>query len=218
MAIKYTMKLFTFLVFFTMSCVSESQIKSTDEHYKKELIFKEGDKTYHGFAVLPEKERYQFTFLSRKSPEKIRISNCHRDAVFAGERSIFKFDYWPDSIVERDSCIMHVRFLDKSGYHSFGAITFKSDEKLKSVVHCNGKKTSYIGASVCQAKVGTTQAIAFEKNDILVKSSNRCSTPEKLDSQFLFKIDRGFCIYAFKNTRGEYHRLTTFGYTDFISP
>lgn len=169
-----------------------------------------------GFGVLPRLRAYPLAMRSRKEPELIRLSNCHRDSVFRDVDDKFSYEYVPNRLIESGSCILQITFLDSKGYHQFGAISFRDDETLPADLSCNGSRIAYEGASVCQGKAGTLQVIQFEE-PVQVKASKGCDKPSSDDDKaWEYPIKEGFCVYLFRSHSEEFHKLTTFGYTDFV--
>ena len=170
-----------------------------------------------GFGVLPPKKEYLLELRSRKEPEIVRLSNCHRDVVLRDVDDKLAYRFSPNPKVEAGSCILQVTFLDSKGYHQFGAIAFAQEgDDLLGFVACNGLEFSAEGASACQAKVATLQSIEFDK-PVEVKASAGCKLPTSEDEYlWYYSIREGFCLYLFRTEDGEFHKLTTFGYNDFM--
>jgi len=198
------------------SCVSTTELQPETASYQKDLVIREAATIIVGMVVLPNKLSYDLKFDARENPEIVRISNCHRDVIFRYQKKHFSFRYTPNRRIENGSCALLVTFLDDKGRHQFGAISFRDDETLPATVSCNGTNVKYDGASVCQAKSGTIQAIDF---DVPVQvRSMACTVPTGTDDRkhWTFATKDDFCLYVFKSDNGEVHKLTTFGYNEIM--
>lgn len=210
--------LITSLLFLNACQSANLDAPMSDGHYRKDLrVYLHSPRvSFEGFGVLPQQESYRLQLRSRKDPELVRISNCHRDLVFRDEDDKFSYTFVPNSKVESGSCILQFTFLDTKGYHQFGAITFRGDESLPASMSCNGEKVETVGASACQAKAGTLQAIEFP-SQVYLKTSEGCTKPVSEGRRsWEFVINEGYCIHLFKSDDDQFHKLTTFGYTDFM--
>lgn len=208
-----------FAVFFVVGC-STSKQQARDGYYQKDLLISEHGrpKTISGFGVLPKRSKYLLDIKSRKRPEIIRLSNCHRDLVYRGRDTShkFKYDFIPNRKIENGSCLFQFSFLDSKGYHQWGAVSFVDDETLKANLYCNGRASKTIGVSACQAKSGTIQVIELE-NESDVRGQKGCEKPTTKDGlAWSFKVKEGLCFYIFKSVEGDFHRLDTYGYNDIV--
>ena len=192
------------------------QVPLSSSTYRKDLSIRSGSYQILGFGVLPQAQAYHLELRSRKDPELIRVSNCHRDVVFRNEDDKFSYGYIPNRSVENGSCILQFTFLDSKGYHQFGAISFVDGETLPAVLSCNGEKYHAVGASTCQAKVGTIQVIEFEK-PLQAKASTGCELPISNGKAWQYKVKEDYCLYIFKSDSNEFHKLTTFGYNEVVN-
>ena len=199
------------------SCASiPESVQPETSSYQKDLVIRESS-TIVGMGVLPKKNSYELKFDARENPELVRISNCHRDVILRGQKKHLSFTYTPNQRVENGSCTLLVTFLDDKGRHQFGAVSFRDDESLPATVSCNGRKDRFDGASICQAKSGTVQAIDFDV-PVEARSGTGCAAPKGSEDrkQWNFTAKDDFCLYVFKSDGGEFHKLTTFGYNEII--
>lgn len=188
----------------------------TEVVYQKELVIKEGDTKITGFGVLPSKKSYSFTFESETVPQVVRVNNCHRDEKFKGSK-VFKYDFKPSQRTEYGgNCILSVSFIDPSGSHRFGAVTFIDDETLPARLECNGVPQNTVGVSSCQAKSGTIQAIDFSVKVHGMTQTAGCEQPINRNGgrEWDITISDDFCLYVFRAEDKDFHRLTTFGYNE----
>jgi hypothetical protein len=173
-----------------------------------------GKKTYN--LILEPKVKLSF----------LRASNCHRDWAahnpVTATGGLFKkitylYRYEPNPRVENNSCVLLISALDSNGKHQFAAITFREpDETITAKVHCNGTVKDHYGASICQAKAGTTQGIdLFEAVD--VRAAQGCPVPTKVGpNKYNYVIQPDLCLYMFRQKDGFFHKHTTFGYKELI--
>ena len=204
------------ILFLLVACLPEAKIRPSDgsKAFYKSLSFSVDSTLYSGLSVLPPKLSYDFRLEFERSIALLRVSNCHRDQVFRDiSKRKYLYSFSPNPLVENGSCILQFTALSANGKHKFGAVTFKrKDENIDAILSCNGSRKAYRGASVCQGKIGTIQAI--EIHAITVKSS--CDLPvETPGDAWVFTMQDKYCIYLFKHD-DEYHKLTTFGYSEHL--
>lgn len=197
-------------------CETAKLLPDAVQTYQKDLEIYESGTKIVGLGVLQPKPSYNFDIRSRHNPDLVRISNCHRDLVLRDQKKQFNFPFAPNKAVENGSCVLLFTMLDSKGFHQFGGVVFReNDETLSSTVACNGAVDhDYVGASVCQGKVGTIQSIAFSTDDVAVKTS--CPPPRHDGKRWFITLAEGFCLFLFKSDKDEFHKLTTFGYNDVI--
>jgi hypothetical protein len=186
--------------------------------YRKTLKITHEEETVVGFAALARLDEYPLFFETAKKPELVRISTCHRDVVLDDTGDEFSYRYIPSKGIEdQGSCILQIATFDDKGHHQFGAVDFLDDETLMADIYCNGEsELAIIGATVCQARVGTDQVIEFATS-VEVFAQETCKKPEEFgDGLFRYSMKEGYCIFLFKSEDGELHRHTTFGYTDIM--
>lgn len=190
-----------------------------EKTYQKDLIISEGGQhRFVGFGVLPSKKSYSFTFEARTAPKLVRVTNCHRDDVFRNPPKVFKYEFVPSQRIEASGdCLLSVSFISDSGRHQFGALTFINEgEDLPALLQCNGVISPVAGASACQAREGTIQAIDFSVRTDGQTLSPGCPQPRqrnKVNSmEWDIDIQSGYCLYAFRSNSGDFHKLVTFGY------
>lgn len=205
------------LVLLLGACSSIIPPNPSEGIYKKDLEIQEASSRFFGFGVLPKKNAYRLRIKSRKEPELVRLSNCHRDVIDRDADDKYEYTYIPNRSIENGSCVLQITFLDSKGYHQFGAISFKDeDETLEAQIACNGEVMGTEGASVCQAKAGTLQIVSFDSYTE-VRGSNGCKLPQSEDGyEWKYSVREGLCVFLFKSEDGSFHKHTTFGYTDIL--
>ncbi len=194
--------------------------------YRKDVLIEYDGNSYDGVAVLPVKDEYEFKFTANGDLDWLSISTCHRDEITEEAWNVVKrrifglkilnkkqvnYVYSPTEI-EKD-CDLEIKAYNKSGYHSFGHISFfNSDYTLDALVECNGHSKAYSGASACQTKVGLIQKVNFA-NLVITSPEEDCPLEENEGEYFEIKAQSGMCKYVFmeKSTR-RLHVLTVYGY------
>lgn len=212
----YRFIVLTTFILNNLACETTSKIQSEEFEYQKDLVITESGMQIVGFGVFPERQQYNFHINSRHNPDRVRISNCHRDETLYSQSKNFSYKFTPNKLVERGNCILHFNFFDANGYHQFGSVVFNQKaDTLQAKLSCNGvPPTFFEGTSTCQGKVDTVQAISFHEN---VRVVGECPLPKSEDGKFwLFKLTEGTCLYTFKSDKDEFHSLTTFGYNEII--
>jgi hypothetical protein len=201
------------------SCTTNGVPNPDAGEVRKTLQIEDDGETHYGVVTLGSKPVYTLRFRAKKKAEFIRISNCHRDEVFqtGGERSL-TYVFKPNPTVERGSCVMLISFLDEKGAHEFGAIDFRDDdETMFANVACNGAIEGQVGASFCQAKSGTIQSLTFS-SVTRVREGSGCepATSKDAGNTWLYTMQPGLCVYVFRDDKGDFHKHTTFGYTEIL--
>lgn len=213
------MKLFLvcFLTLFISCCSSTGEsLLDVKASYLKDVCINEKTAPIEGFGVLPPQDEYFIDFKFKTDPEILRLSNCHRDVVLYNVNKKYTFHYKPNPMIETGSCLLQITALDSKGRHQFGALSFQTkDESLEAVLYCNGSYVRSLGASVCQAKEGTTQVVRF-LDDVMYKEADGCKLVRIDSKSFEITTHKDYCLYMFKDEKGRIHKLTTYGYTDII--
>ena len=205
------------LIVLAIGCQTPGLEQSETSVYQKDLVMIEGDEIIEGFGIAPNRRSYTIHFEAREAPEVVRISNCHRDVVLRDQKKKITYNYVPNPGVESGSCILEVTFLSSAGRHQFGAIDFREDEELPAMIQCNGSIMKATGASTCQAKSGSIQAIDFSVEVTGRSLTTGCTNPTSDDNRhWKITAEDDFCVYGFRSKDGTVHRLTTFGYNALI--
>jgi len=216
--------LLTFVAYLLSSCQTPGLAQSETLAYQKSLLISEmGSSSVPtvGMVALDYKDAYHLTFEAKEVPKNIRVSNCHRDLLFENVKTKKFVYYFEPTHLERGDCLLHVTFLDANNKHQYGAVSFRDDgENVPAIVQCNGAVQKTYGASVCQARAGTIQGIDFS-----VKMRGKTETPDceqptrtdKVGNAWQLPVKSEVCLYLFESEDGDLHKLTTFGYDDFIT-
>lgn len=173
-----------------------------------------------GACVLPRKSRTRITFSLPDGVREIAISTCHRETFFSNPSRAFAFDYIPTSFLENwDTCLLKATAFLKDGTTMLAVIDWTSNEMLPGTLQCNGVAVPGVkGASFCQSRAGLVQAMSFTV-PVEARAPERCSQPysesgKTADWRWFVDLSPGLCIYAFRDANGQFHRLTTYGYTE----
>ena len=147
----------------------------------------------------------------------LEIETCHRYELLQEKGKEFTYGYHQTEEIEGTGlCYLKISGLNNAGYHSFGLVEFINDgENLSADVLCNGVFTSSAqGVSVCQSRVGKTQAVRFSER---VRVHSTCGLTVKTTDQknFTYDIPRGLCSFLFY-TVADKHRHTSFGYEEVL--
>jgi hypothetical protein len=173
-----------------------------------------------GACVLPRKTSTKITFSLPEGVREIALSTCHRELFFSNPGRSFVFNYIPTSFLENwDTCLLKATAFLQNGTTLMGMIDWTSNEMLPGTLQCNGANVPGVkGASFCQSRAGLVQAVSFSV-PVEARAPERCNQPytEKGDAsawRWFVDLSPGLCIYAFKDGKGQFHRLTTYGYTE----
>lgn len=204
--------LFCALLHYSCATVDTLPVHDT-EGLEATLPFKIEGKQYLGVATV-----------QRRSNQKIEINfgdkvawglfaTCHRDFKIRNPRGQWTWRYIPAMYIENvGSCIMIHKQVTKKGDSHYAIINFTSGEDLTANIKCNGETRKTLGASICQARVGTEQMLWFDEpvTAYTDDSCNQVITPTGY--QMVYKMSPNFCGYIFKGRSGKIHRHVSYGY------
>lgn len=217
--------IFSGLLIFLGAC-STNQVLDQSVIYPRDMRIVFEKQKYDGVAVFPKREVYSFEVHAKGNLDLFTVTSCHREVIkeeagksgWFGEKKKVDVKYRPRKEIEVSAaCPIQLGGYEVSkGRHSWAFIDFEDDEnKLPGRVVCSGAERVFNGVSACQAREGLIQEISFE---VPAKVFSNCdgfpALPGKL---FQFKMQRGQCIYGFKELNGgRTHRLTTLGYESIL--
>jgi len=190
--------------------------------YKKTLNMKVNGHPRRGTMVVPKTVHYKIELKLDDRMELIKLMTCHREIPVEKEgwrsrkEHTFEFDLQPD--MEGDGfCPIYIGAFDVQGQHASGMIEI-TNETLPAVVKCNGTKENNVGVSLCRSRVGLLQQISFQQKVLVDSYIGNCPEVVTEDEKtFLVPLLEGVCSHVFYGTESKnYHRLTTFGYTDIL--
>ena len=201
-------------ILFLMGC--QITKPDPDKYYRKSMDLTVNGVSGRGMLVAPlSDEGYLIEGGFDAAINYLEIESCHRYDLLEHSDDEFVYEYNQNDFERSGLCYVLITGLSNTGFHSWGLIEFKNDkENLDADVFCNGQLTKTAGVSVCQSKVGKTQAIRFGEK-VRVRSTCNTATKTKDQMTYVYDIQEGLCSYLF-TVSGNVHRLTTFGYDEVL--
>lgn len=182
--------------------------------YKKTLRFEVDGYLGIGMAVIPIRDRYSIKLQTPQQPDYLLLETCHREWMLKSPGKTPTIDYKPvPHLEDHPSCDVSLGVFDIEGKNQWGLIVRRGSENLYASMSCDGEFRLNEGISICQARRGLTQKIAFSE-PVTGYWVERCGPlSDKSGKEFTFAITRGACLYLFSDGKEE-HRLVTFGYDE----
>jgi hypothetical protein len=231
-------KAFLILIFMIglVSCNQNSyQTVEAEVFYKRDMILEVNGVKGEGVVVAPLSSSIPFYVVARGDLDLFTFTSCHREetAENAGnvtesqgswifKRTItkkreVKLTFSPTEIENVGGCpILLGGYEQEKGRHSWGFVDFETpDAALPASVSCNGVTTKSKGVSICQARAGLIQSIRFA-SQVKVSPDAGCEIGATESDYFEFSIPKGQCVFAFMESTGRIHRLTTLGYEQIL--
>lgn len=221
------MKLYLYILaicFFLSSCTS-LQDKTVDSKsplykYKADIAITINDQTTDGMAVTNLVPNQIIKIVSKAKLDLLIISSCQRFETyekvdknwFGGVGKEFKYTYTPTETELNDKCPLYFQAFDKSGLTAWGYVAFKTDDKLKAKVECNGKTIQSVGFTLCQSKNGFEQSIMFD-TPIKYFRESACNLEKISDYKFKIVPGVGFCNATFDDGTNT-HQITFLGFEE----
>jgi len=219
--------LIIFIVGLLSGCASVNQPMDSSKYFRRDIQILFAGKTFEGTAVLPSQSSYDIVLKPKADMDFLLIKSCHREMVAEKasggglfSKNEYKYAYTPVPKIEGVGvCPVRIDALESGSNQFSGAfIDFERDEfKLPFFVACNGASVFANGVAVCQARMGTTQVVAF---DFPVRFAPpmpaTCSAPQFRGGRYEIDVSRGECSYMFDAQDKRAGRLTTLGYEGIV--
>jgi len=200
------------------SCANlPTQKLDADIFYRKDLNMTIDGKPYSGVAVVDNETVHDITFKPQGHLDLLLITTCHREDSFRTDQNksqTFSYRYQPvPGIEDVGSCEMRINAYDKEkGQHSFGFIAFRAREGgLKAATSCNGEVAHMVAASVCEAKKGLIQRIAFAV-PVQATTKKACPLTRISPTEFEYRSTLGECLHMFVDDEMNEHKHIVIGY------
>jgi len=222
------------------SLVTEpSQQLDPNTLYKRDMIVTVNGVTFEGVGVAPMLDVNQFHIIARGDLNLFVMSTCHRettkesawnvqttvpDGLFGwGSKKVDStreatFSYKPVVGIEDGiACPLELSGFDKAGRHSWAFVDFVTkDMTLPGKIGCNGASRDFVGVEACQSRSGLYQTIDFPV-PVMVSPDRGCELPAQDSGRFKFPVNKGKCVYIFKEVKGpRLARITTIGYESIL--
>lgn len=196
------------------SCETVVPIQQHDTNgVEATLSFKVEGVSYTGVATVQRKSSQKIEMNFRNDTAWALFSTCHRDLKLKAPVGYWKWYYTPAYFIENvRSCVMIHKQITNKGAEHYAIINFTAGETLAAEIKCNGSVEKTVGASICQARAGSEQAIVFEE-PVTAYTDEACSPVENVSTmRKSYNISPDFCAYVFEGVSGKIHRHVTYGY------
>ncbi len=194
-----------FLVIFLSGCQTAQTVTTRTPLYKyrADLRITADGRTHEGLMSIARSVPTKIQVDSPVKMDLLRISTCNRDVTVekVGNRggwwsesgTQYIYDYIPTAVESEGFCPMYIQVFDGNLLTSWSMVSFKTTEKLKADVSCNGENYPSVGIDSCQSMYGFEQGLAFAA-PIKYTSRGPCAV-RKLDEQTLRirTTGPGFC-------------------------
>lgn len=143
---------------------------------------------------------------------------CSRQESLERQGDSFRIDtYRPTSIERGCGDLLEIRGVEEKKRRNSGAlILFESPHiyALKARLSCNGVDTAPGGDSICQAKQGLLQGIAFDRKVFVATEPKECELKgTDRANEFVFAMPKRRCFYVFGDKEAR-HRILLSPYED----
>ena len=227
---------FAFLIFIILAmvyiltgCQIPQQRLDPNIIYRRDIQFEINGQEFDGVAVPKRAKEYDIKLKAKGQIDVLTIRSCHREDVFnkpkggffGGQSKKFEYKYIPvEGIETGNGCLLDIgAFEEKKGRHGWGVVDFEAGvENLPATLKCDGKEynTNPKSVSICQAREGSLQEIIFD-HKVKVSPDKGCEVMETKDEMtYIYQIAKGECTYYFGDKYGNFHRLTTIGYSGIL--
>lgn len=194
--------------------------------YRPDIQITVGSKSIPGMITV---ERTEPTKIQIDSPVKmdlVRISSCSRDFTTekvgqrdwwfsqSGKQMVFEFS---PSVKEREGfCPVYIQIFDDKLLTAWGFVGFKTTEKLKAKVSCNGLDYPADGVDLCYSMQGFEQGLYF---DTPIKYTTRgpCNV-KRVDEKTLSVSTQGlgFCRLTAMDEKQNFFKFVLLGYDEIL--
>lgn len=206
--------------------------------WEKDMKMVINGKTYHGVAVVPEADEYEFKiYPAYKRIDRLTWHTCH-GGDHADKAVVHGFWPWSKksnffsmkmriSDIERErACPLELEALTmKNKSMAFGIVLFPDLRpwvSLGATLECNRRLLlpEVNGISACQAPVDSIQRISLHREAVQDERPNaNCPPMDQISpGTFEYFMPKGKCVYVFKipkkHVSGRYyqHNLITYGW------
>lgn len=212
--------------FILLGCATPvTQNLTPSKYFRRDLQIEYAGKAMDGAGVLPRAAYYDLKMIPKADMDLLLIRSCHREIVTEKasgglfKKNAYSFYYEPVNHIENvGACPVKVDALESGSNQYSGAWVDFEDPKfqLPYRLYCNGQSKNVNGVGVCQARVGTTQVVAFDSPVRWAPAMpETCKMPVLREGYYELSISVGECSYVFDAQSGA-GRLTTLGYQDIV--
>lgn len=167
----------TFVALLVAGCATARTITTRTPLYKyrADVQITAAGKSINGMISIPRTDPVTIQVDSPVRMDLVRISSCNRDKTLenVGQKTSWfgwsesgkqlTFDFSPNEVEREGFCPVYIQIFDKDLLTAWGLVAFRTDEKMKATVSCNGLDYGATGLDACQSMQGFEQGLRFEK-------------------------------------------------------
>ncbi len=210
-----------------VSCTSARQLTTRTPLYlyRADVNFTVDGRSIPGLISIPRSQPTEIRIDSPVKMDVVRISSCNRDTIYekVGNRggwfsesgTSFIYNYTPNEVENEGLCPVYVQIFDANLMTAWGFVAFKTTEKLKAHVDCDGDSYDAEGMDSCQSMHGFEQGLRF---DVPVKYTTRgpCLVVRRDDRTLrVSTTGPGFCALTAYDGK-DFFKFTLLGYDELL--
>lgn len=201
------------LLFIGCTSTQQGTVEESQRFIRASLPFTVEGVSYVGTAVVQRKVSQKVTITVPPNTQKLIVRTCHREEVFDKlNEGAWSYTYVPAQFLENwGECRFRIQLINENANTKQLMIEFTSNELLVGRSQCNGKAGIDSTVSFCQSREGLVQRISFLEKVTWAEGTG-CALLKGDGYSFEYSLSKGSCVYAFMNSKSEFHRLVTYGY------
>lgn len=218
-----------FLFIVCLGCTTAQTVTTRTPLYKyrADIQITVGDKSINGLISVPRTDPTRIQIDSPVKMDLVRVSSCNRDYTReqvglsgfgwwaeSGRRYIFDFE--PNEVEREGFCPVYVQIFDKDLLTAWGLISFRTTEKLKAEVSCNGFQYEAEGLDSCQSMYGFEQGLRFNSPIKYVPKGSNCDVRRISDRVLRVRTSApGFCTVSVYDGKDDF-TFVLLGYDEIL--
>lgn len=220
---------FLFIVMVLGGCSTAQTVTTRTPLYKyrADVQITVGDKSMNGLISVQRTDPTRIQIDSPVKMDLVRISTCNRDYTVeevgksgwgwwseSGRR--YAFPFAPNEVEREGFCPIYIQVFDKDLLTAWGFVGFRTDEKLKSVVSCNGLEYEAHGLDACQSMYGFEQGLKFTAPVKFVAKGGNCEVRRLSDRVLRVRTTSpGFCTISVYDGKDDF-TFVLLGYDEIL--
>ena len=171
--------------------------------YRADIQITAQGKSIKGLISIPRSVPTRIQVDSPVKMDLVRISSCNRDTVaekiagagwFNQVGTQFVYDYRPTDVEHEGFCPLYIQIFDDKLMTAWGFVGFRTTEKLKAKVSCDGSQYEAEGIDACQSFYSFEQGLEFE-SPIKFVTRGPCAVVKKAENILRVRTtEPGFCL------------------------
>lgn len=155
----------------------------------------------------------------------VRLSTCNRDWTiekvgnsggwFGKSSNTYTFNFEPTEVEREGFCPLYVQVFDEGLLTAWGFVAFKTTEKLKAKIDCDGESYTAEGVDSCQGMFGFEHGLKFER-DVKYTFRGPCDVKRKDPLNYRVRTTGpGFCAVSFFDGT-DFFKFILLGYDEIL--